>query len=610
MSGAEAGKREAARPHVSCAARKRLARRHAAERRFRAFGLVAVGLALFFLLALLSAIVARSLPAFTAHYLRLPLAAAVDGSPPAGGGGSDRAGSVDVDRLIREALRAQFPQVSGRGDRRKLHRLLSSVAALLVRRDMQADPERFAAGGEHAVLLSDTADLYLKGLIAGTKTLSGRGMAVPSDVAGDIRITSTADDFVEIGKAVRDMFAARAAKSGEKIAALRRAVEELGGRRDALARGMENAGAAERAALQGRRDRITADLEAIAAQIQRLQEEADKASANAGAENGTLRLGRDMPSYLVRMNGGIVRIETVAGGEISGRVLVPLSGKEPAPAHAWSVKRIDVAEAARKVSDQEIAWLDTLRERGRTERRFNWLLLTAGASRKAEFAGIGGAVVGSFHTMLVTLVLAFPLGVAAAVYLEEFAPESRLTRLIEVNINNLAAVPSIVFGLLGLAIFLNVFHLPRSAPLVGGMVLALMTLPTIIIAARAALRAVPPSIREAALGIGASRLQCVAHHVLPLAMPGIMTGTIIGMAQALGETAPLLLIGMVAFIVGIPGGPLDPATVLPVQIYMWADFPEAAFRHKTAAAIVVLLVFLIAMNAVAVVLRKRWERRW
>ena len=209
-----------------------------------------------------------------------------------------------------------------------------------------------------------------------------------------------------------------------------------------------------------------------------------------------------------------------------------------------------------------------------------------------------------------TLILSFPIGIASAVYLEEFAPKNRFTQIIEVNINNLAAVPSIVFGLLGLAVFLNFFGLPRSAPLVGGMVLTLMTLPTMIIAGRAALKAVPPSIREAALGLGASRVQMVSHHVLPLAMPGMLTGTIIGMAQALGETAPLLMIGMVAFIVDIPGGVTDPSTVLPVQIYLWADSPERAFVEKTSGAIMVLLAFLVLMNALVVILRIRFERTW
>jgi len=270
----------------------------------------------------------------------------------------------------------------------------------------------------------------------------------------------------------------------------------------------------------------------------------------------------------------------------------------------------DVPETDRRVKDKAVAWIDALVADGAVETRFDSAFFRSGDSREPELAGIWGAVVGSFLTLVVTLLLSFPIGVLAAVYLEEFAPKNRLTDLIEININNLAAVPSIVFGLLGLAVFLNFFGLPRSAPLVGGMVLALMTLPTLIIAARAALKAVPPSVREAALGVGASKMQVMLHHVIPLAMPGILTGTIIGMAQALGETAPLLMIGMVAFIVDVPGGFTDAATVLPVQIYLWADSPERAFTAKTSAAIMVLLAFLIVMNALAVILRKRFERRW
>ncbi|NNL77831.1 MAG: phosphate ABC transporter permease PstA [Desulfobacterales bacterium] len=268
------------------------------------------------------------------------------------------------------------------------------------------------------------------------------------------------------------------------------------------------------------------------------------------------------------------------------------------------------AETDRRLKDKQLVWIDQLAAEGRIEKRFNKTFFTAGDSREPELAGIWGAVVGSFLTLIVTLILSFPIGVAAAVYLEEFAPKNRWTDLIEVNINNLAAVPSIVFGLLGLAVFLNFFGLPRSAPLVGGLVLTLMTLPVIIIASRSALKSVPPSIREAALGVGASKMQMVAHHVLPLALPGMLTGAIIGMARALGETAPLLMIGMVAFIVDIPGGFTDPSTALPVQIFLWADSPERAFVERTSAAIMVLLAFLITMNAAAVILRRRFERRW
>ena len=273
----------------------------------------------------------------------------------------------------------------------------------------------------------------------------------------------------------------------------------------------------------------------------------------------------------------------------------------------------DKPEAERRIKDNQIVWIDKLVEQGRVESRFNTTFFTAGDSREPELAGIWGAAVGSFWTMLVTFALAFPVGVFAAIYLEEFAPKNRFTDFVEVNINNLAAVPSIVFGLLGLAVFLGFFGVPRSSPLAGGIVLALMTLPTIIIASRASIRAVPPSIRDAALGLGASKLQTSFHHVLPLAMPGILTGTIIGMAQALGETAPLLLVGMngmVAFIVEIPSGITDSATVLPVQIFRWSDFPERAFEARTAAAICVLLLFLVLMNGLAVFLRKRFERRW
>ena len=264
-------------------------------------------------------------------------------------------------------------------------------------------------------------------------------------------------------------------------------------------------------------------------------------------------------------------------------------------------------ESERRLKDEQISWLNELREEGRTESRFNTAFFLSGDSREPEMAGIKAALYGSFYTLLVTFCLAFPIGVMAAIYLEEFAPRNRLTDLIEININNLAAVPSIVFGLLGLAVFINFFEFPRSAPLVGGMVLALMTLPTIIITSRAAIQAVSPSIYEAAMGVGASKLQTVFHHVLPVAMPGILTGSIIGMAQALGETAPLLMIGMVAFIMDVPGGVTDPSTVLPVQIFLWADSPERGFTEKTSAAIMVLMGFLIVMNALAIYLRKRFE---
>lgn len=268
-------------------------------------------------------------------------------------------------------------------------------------------------------------------------------------------------------------------------------------------------------------------------------------------------------------------------------------------------------ESDRRIKDYQLKWIDQLLDEGRLEKRFNTVLFTAGDSREPEQAGVKGAIVGSLLTMLVTLFLSFPIAVAAAAYLEEFAPQNnRWVDLIEININNLAAVPSIVFGLLGLAIYINIFGVPRSTPLVGGLVLTLMTLPTIIIASRAAIKSVPPSIKEAAVGLGASRVQVLFQHTLPLAMPGILTGTIIGMAQALGETAPLLMIGMVAFVSDVPTGIMDPSTVMPVQIYLWSDSPERAFTERTSAAIMILLGFLVLMNLVAIMLRKKFERHW
>ena len=271
---------------------------------------------------------------------------------------------------------------------------------------------------------------------------------------------------------------------------------------------------------------------------------------------------------------------------------------------------MSIPEDDRKITDIQEKFLDDLQSKGQINKVFNKTLFTKSDSREAELSGVLGAVIGSFYSLLIAGLLSIPIGIGAAIYLQEFAKKNRITDFIEININNLAAVPSIVFGLLGLAIFLNMFLMPRSAPLVGGMVLALMTLPKIIIPARAAILAVPESIKQGALALGASHVQSIMHYVLPLAMPAILTGIIIGLAQALGETAPLLMIGMIAFIPDTPLYITDPATALPVQIFMWADNPERAFVERTSAAIIILLFFLIAMNSIAIYLRQKFERKW
>jgi phosphate transport system permease protein len=530
---------------TSDAARRHLARRHRAEARFRSNGIISLAVTAIFLLVLISDVVVKGLPAFWQHSLLFDITVNPAVVDPSGTRDPAAIARADFGRVIKDRLAGIFPDVTARAKRKLLNGLLSSGATDDLRRRIRADPALIGKTITLPALLSDDADLYLKGASTGIAARSGEGVATASRLAdGRVALHSTAPDFASALAAVKSERAARA--------------------------------------------------------------QALRASAPAEAET----LDGSLPSILAEVNGGLIKAAEVTAVGIVGTPLLKIRSLEPSPAGAWRVLIYETPESARRISDQEIAWLEHLRAERIVEGHFNTRFFTSGDSREPELAGIRGALVGSLLTLFVTIILCLPIGVAAAIYLEEFAPKNRMTEVIEVNINNLAAVPSIVFGLLGLALFINAFGLPRSAALVGGMVLALLVLPTIIIASRAALRAVPPSIRDAALAVGASHQQSVFHHVLPLAMPGIMTGSIIGMAHALGETAPLLMIGMVAFIVDIPSGVTDSATVLPVQIYLWSDLPELAFRAKTAAAILVLLVFLFVMNGAAIVLRRRFERRW
>ncbi|WP_439816140.1 phosphate ABC transporter permease PstA [Zavarzinia sp. CC-PAN008] len=414
-----------------------LKRRYAAERRFRLYGLVAISVAVLFLVTLLGSILIKGTPAFFQSRIGLDITFSADVIDPTGARDPVQMNQADYGKLIRAALDTEFPEVTERRERRALGQLLSAAAPYELAAMVRNDPALIGQTQRVWFVASDMIDMVRKGSI----------------------------------------------------------------------------------------DRTT-------------------------------------------------------------------------------------AEGDRPVKDRELAWMDKLEAQGRIETVFNLDFFTSADSVEPELAGIWGALSGSFFMLVVTLFLSFPIAVMAAIYLEEFAPKNRWTDLIEVNINNLAAVPSIVFGLLGAAVFLNFFDMPRGAPIVGGIVMALLVLPTMIVAGRVALKAVPPSIREAALGIGASPVQVATHHVLPLAMPGMLTGTILAMAHALGETAPLLMIGMVAFITAAPEGFTDAATALPVQIFLWADKPERAFIEKTSGAIIVLLAFLVVMNLLAVLLRRRLERRW
>lgn len=596
--------------HTSTVAHERLKARYRSEAKFKYAGMCAVLLAVLFLVLLLWTIVGNAYLAFTYNYVNLPVSLEQSIIDPKQTGDISIISQADYSVIARDAMKAVVPFAKGRSDRRARNGLLTSDAGIQIRDAVLADPTLIGTQATIPVQLDDVGDLYFKGQITKRETLPTTGTASPTGVEGSIEIVSTTNDFSSVSQVINDNLIFELEKLQVKINAKGRSKTRLSGQIAAMEKRVNAAIGDEKQVLQSRLDRLNNELESAVSLIASDTKKAEALDLRIKAAGGSESVTSQVPSFLVRINGGVVKVTNISSTGITGDVLVPLNSSEDAVNSAWSLEMLAKAEDNRKLSDREIVWLDHMSEQGLVETKFNSVFFTAGASREPEQAGILGAVMGSFYTMIVTLLLSFPIGVAAAIYLEEFAPKNWITQIIEVNINNLAAVPSIVFGLLGLAMFLSVFELPRSAPLVGGMVLALMTLPTIIIASRAALRSVPPSIREAALGVGASKLQTVMHHVLPLAMPGILTGTIIGMAQALGETAPLLMIGMVAFIVDIPGGVLDPATVLPVQIFMWADFPEPAFQQKTSAAILVLLAFLITMNALAVVLRKRFERRW
>lgn len=568
------------------AVQKRLLKRYRDEARFRAFGIAAIVFALAMLALLIGSIGSQAISAFTVNELTLRVELDAERVDPAGDRSADSLRRGSYNGVLQDALRAEFPAVTEREDLRDLFGLYTPLVAARLLNQVADDPDLVGQTIDFTFPISDHADLYLKGQITGRESEVLEGGFTISRADGRATIVSEAGVFAAVRDAVR---------------------ADLDLRADALeARAERYETRSEAAGDAARSEQSSQDAEAARQQAAALR-------ALAREDGGDLELTPQLPSRLVRIAGGFVSVDTIAadGRSVSGRILV--DGDADAAVSA-EILTLTVPQADRRFSDAQIAWTETLQARGNVIEGFNTWLFTNADSREPELAGVLGAMIGTVLTIAVTMALAMPIGVFTAIYLEEFAPKNRLTDLIEVNINNLAAVPSIVFGLLGLAVFINTFGLPRSAPLVGGMVLALMTLPTIIISARAALKAVPPSIREAALGVGASKTQTVFHHVLPLSAPGILTGSIIGMAQAMGETAPLLMIGMVAFIADVPSLSLDgltePATVMPVQIFLWSDGAERAFEARTAAAIIVLLGLMITFNALAVFLRRRFETRW
>ncbi len=530
--------------------RRRVRKRYAADRRLQAFGLGAIGIALLLLGTLFVSIISSGYKAFVQTHVQLEVfvdPSLVDPQEPSQG---------NYRSLVRQAFFSYFPDVTDSSDQRALREILSSSAHYNLRSYIVDNPDLIGQTITVDVPTSDPFDQLHKNVIPRRiEALSWQEELAFEDYIQDRGLVTTRDgeSFIRINLFIDpDKVDAEEPASGNYRAMLSEAMRAL------------------------------IPAQAIGNPIKVLSDAAEEKLAEFVAANPE-RVGTVVENFEAPLSQYFA--ELAQGGEPT--ILNP-----------------------RFRSEKEFAWFDSLIERGLVSLPFNWALILNGDSRFPEQAGLAGAIVGSALTLLVTLLISFPVGVAAAVYLEEFAPKNRTTDLIEVNINNLAAVPSVVFGLLGLALFLGTFGLPRSAPLVGGMVLSLMTLPTIIIATRAALKAVPPSIREAALGVGASKHQVITHHVLPLAMPGILTGTIIGLAQALGETAPLLLVGMNAFITTPPSSIVDPATALPAQIYSWADSPERGFTSRTSAAILVLLTFLIFMNAIAIILRQRLERKW
>ena len=573
------------RSAIQAAVEARLARRYRSEARFRAAGLAAIFAAVAVLVVLLGSIGQQSIPAYTVNNLYLDVTLDADLVDPQGDESEASIRSGSFTRVLQQGMREQFPDVRNRRDLRELFQLYNALNAPQLMNDVLEDPSLIGTPYTFRMPLADDLDLYLKGLLVDESA---------STLTSELSITE-ADRSLSLSTP-DDVFLPHV---------------------EALTATLRN----DLVAQQANVDRIRSEIAAATAdEAANLETELVIAENRVRVleqllSNDQLALSEDMPSFFVEQNGGFYKLTSLAMDGRSAMAEMSVPPLEAATeAGRWTLYVVATPEARRRTSDNQLIWTRALVERDVVRTGFNTYFFDNADSREPELAGVRGALYGSVLTLIITLLLSVPVGVSAAIYLEEFAPKNPLTDLIEVNINNLAAVPSIVFGMLGLAVFIGIFGIPRSAPLLGGVVLSLMTLPTIIIATRAALKAVPPSIRQAAMGVGASPTQTVFHHVLPLAAPGILTGAIIGLSRALGETAPLLMIGMVAFIADVPSlsleGMTEPATVLPVQVFLWYDAAERAFQPRAAAAIMVLLFLMISFNALAIYLRHKFERRW
>ncbi len=602
--------------HTSPETRGRLRGRHMAEFRLKAYGILAIALAAAALVILIGTIAVKTTSVLTEKYLQIDTV--IDPSE------RDMERLKDPNPRIRAALNGAWrdgllatvpgSDEMGRSEKGALFSLISRDAGLELGDKVKQDLTLVGEEVRFDALLDDQVQMWFQGAFGKVIDAGSEGALRIEPIEGE-------EDRVRLRLAPQAMTEARLALREARAAQARRERAE--------ARRQESAIEATRARLEEATGEERAELETALA---RYEERAAAANSRADAMLRKVDVGAEYtlsdedPSVLVRANGGWIKLDTLTRERATGTIMEPLDSLDTAEEGTWRADLVERPETARNISDRQVIWLSNFERQGMIVEKFNWRLLASSDSSNAELAGIWGALVGSFWTMVVTFLLAFPVGVMASIYLEEFAPKNTFTDFIEININNLAAVPSIVFGLLGITVLISGVSLfgvelfdgllrsitddPRSTPLAGGVVLALMSLPTIIIASRASIKAVPPSIRDAALGIGASKLQTAAHHVLPLAMPGILTGTIIALAQALGETAPLIIIGMNSFIQEAPATPLDKGNVLPSLIYLWNNNSERLFDGKTAAAISVLLIFLIAMNGLAVLLRKQFERRW